>query len=105
MKHLGSFEEGGGGNRISESQIKHFLDSTLGEAPRPEWGLPNGWGAYLAGEPHTSPAMSFFNVCLSYKGTRGKSAFVGTLNCKLWSFAVLYFSQVWIHTSKIRGFG
>lgn len=42
-------EEGGGGNRISERQISAYLDNTLGEAPRPNWGVPNGWGEYLAG--------------------------------------------------------
>lgn len=39
----------GGGNRVSEDQIKEYLRYTLGEAPQPEWGLPNGWGTYLAG--------------------------------------------------------
>lgn len=46
---LSTAEEGGGGNRISEDRIKFFLDSTLGEAPRPTWGVPQGWGVYLAG--------------------------------------------------------
>ena len=46
---LASAEEGGGGNRISEERIKYFLDCTLGEAPRPSWGVPQGWGEYLAG--------------------------------------------------------
>ncbi|KAK9846401.1 hypothetical protein WJX81_003049 [Elliptochloris bilobata] len=41
-------EEGGGGNRISEEQIKLYLSSTLGDAPRPEWGVPGGWGTYLS---------------------------------------------------------
>ncbi|CAL8461761.1 g1292 [Coccomyxa elongata] len=45
---LASPEEGGGGNRISEERIKFFLDSTLGEAPRPTWGVPGGWGEYLS---------------------------------------------------------
>ncbi|CAK0749175.1 hypothetical protein CVIRNUC_001890 [Coccomyxa viridis] len=45
---LASAEEGGGGNRISEERIKYFLDCTLGEAPRPSWGVPQGWGEYLA---------------------------------------------------------
>ena len=46
---LSSAEEGGGGNRISEERIKYFLDSTLGDAPRPTWGVPQGWGVYLSG--------------------------------------------------------
>ena len=46
---IASTDEGGGGNRISEEQIKGYLDSTLGEAPRPTWGVPGGWGEYLAG--------------------------------------------------------
>lgn len=41
-------DESGGGNRISEEQIKRYLDATLGEAPKPAWGLPDGWGQYLA---------------------------------------------------------
>ena len=46
---ISSTDEGGGGNRISEEQIKSYLDSALGEAPRPSWGVPNGWGEYLSG--------------------------------------------------------
>ena len=49
MHHIATSEEVGGGNRISEEQIKIYLDSTLGEAPRPTWGIPSGWGDYLAG--------------------------------------------------------
>lgn len=42
--------ENGGGNRVSEEQIKKYLCYTLGEeAPQPEWGLPDGWGQYLSG--------------------------------------------------------
>ena len=54
---LASAEEGGGGNRISEERIKYFLDCTLGEAPRPSWGVPQGWGEYLAGEQPSHPHM------------------------------------------------
>jgi len=35
-------------NRISEEMIHLFLNETLGEAPRPLWGIPSGYGAYLA---------------------------------------------------------
>lgn len=45
---IGSAEESGGGNRISEDQIKSYLDRCLGEAPRPTWGVPTGWHGYLA---------------------------------------------------------
>ncbi|KAK9842895.1 hypothetical protein WJX74_004055 [Apatococcus lobatus] len=48
VDHIATSEEGGGGNRISEEQIKVYLDSTLGDAPRPAWGIPNGWGDYVA---------------------------------------------------------
>ena len=42
-------ETAGGGNRMSEEQIKEYLRNTLGsECPQPKWGLPNGWGMYLA---------------------------------------------------------
>jgi hypothetical protein len=34
---------------VSEDQIKEYLRYNLGEAPMPEWGLPNGWGSYLSG--------------------------------------------------------
>ena len=38
-------------SRVSEPEIKEYLRRVLGsEAPQPEWGLPDGWGAYLAGE-------------------------------------------------------
>ncbi|KAK2079148.1 hypothetical protein QBZ16_002839 [Prototheca wickerhamii] len=46
--HIGGGEEAGGGNRISEEQIKTYLDATLGEAPRPTWGVPGGWHSYVA---------------------------------------------------------
>ena len=49
MAFIGGADEGGGGNRISEEQIKNYLDSILGEAPRPDWGVPQGWGAYISG--------------------------------------------------------
>lgn len=43
--------EEGGGNRVSETQIREYLYNTLGvECPQPEWGLPQGWGHYIAGE-------------------------------------------------------
>lgn len=51
LEKIGIAEEGGGGNRISEEQIKSYLENTLGEAPRPPWGIPEGWGKYLAGVP------------------------------------------------------
>lgn len=46
---ISSSEEGGGGNRISEDQIKSYLENALGDAPKPVWGLPGGWGEYCAG--------------------------------------------------------
>ena len=52
VDHIATSDEGGGGNRISEEQIKVYLDSTLGDAPRPAWGIPNGWGDYVAGNEH-----------------------------------------------------
>lgn len=42
------YDDDGGGNRISEEKIKRYLEATLGEAPRPEWGVPNGWELYLS---------------------------------------------------------
>ena len=36
-------------SRVSEPEIKEYLRRVLGsEAPQPEWGPPEGWGAYLA---------------------------------------------------------
>ncbi len=50
LQYLLSSDEPGGGNRVTEPQIKSYLKATLGdEAPQPTWGMPNGWGAYLAG--------------------------------------------------------
>jgi hypothetical protein len=51
IAHISTGDEAGGGNRISEEQIKVYLQCTLGEAPHPRWGVPEGWGAYLASEP------------------------------------------------------
>lgn len=33
---------------ISERQLRWYIEDALGEAPQPEWGLPNGIGSYLA---------------------------------------------------------
>ena len=35
-------------SRVSEAEIRAYLHAALGSAPRPEWGLPEGWGDYLA---------------------------------------------------------
>ena len=51
IAYISTAEEGGGGNRISEEQIKSYLENTLGEAPRPQWGCPGGWGNYLGCVP------------------------------------------------------
>jgi len=41
-------------NRISEEEIRSFLDATFGKggpergfAPQPKWGTPNGWSEYI----------------------------------------------------------
>jgi hypothetical protein len=40
---------GGGSNHVSVEQINEYFRNTLGnECPQPEWGLPQGWGTYLA---------------------------------------------------------
>ena len=36
------------GNKITEKDIKQYLEVTLGDAPQPAWGLPDGWDVYLA---------------------------------------------------------
>lgn len=41
--------EDSGGNRVSEEQIRAYLATSLEGAPQPKWGLPDGWGQYLAG--------------------------------------------------------
>lgn len=38
----------GGGNKVQAEQIKVYLAATLGDAPKPDWGLKHGWGQYLA---------------------------------------------------------
>eukprot|EP00955_Chlamydomonas_euryale_P105919 365668-Chlamydomonas_euryale.AAC.6 len=45
---LSNADEGGGGNRVSEGQIKEYMTRVLGDAPKPTWGMPSGWGAYLS---------------------------------------------------------
>ncbi|EFJ52340.1 hypothetical protein VOLCADRAFT_86669 [Volvox carteri f. nagariensis] len=49
-------DEGGGGNRVKEEHIKDYLNKVLGRSqdlrddgpPYPDWGLVNGWAAYLS---------------------------------------------------------
>ncbi|GIL45763.1 hypothetical protein Vafri_2917 [Volvox africanus] len=49
-------DEGGGGNRVKEEHIKDYLNKVLGRnqdlredaPPYPDWGLVNGWAAYLS---------------------------------------------------------
>jgi hypothetical protein len=36
--------------QVQADDIKVYIAATLGEAPKPDWGLKNGWGQYLAGE-------------------------------------------------------
>ena len=39
------------GRNASEPDVKEYFARVLGDdAPRPEWGLPDGWRKYLAGE-------------------------------------------------------
>ena len=57
---ISSSEEGGGGNRISEDQIKSYLDEALGEGPRPLWGLPGGWGDYCASRSDAGQAHDMY---------------------------------------------
>jgi len=45
---LAVVQHGHANSRSSEEDIKDYLHGVLGEAPRPEWGLPDGWGSYLA---------------------------------------------------------
>jgi hypothetical protein len=40
--------EDNGGNRVSEAEIKDYLDRSLGSAPQPSWGCEEGWGGYIA---------------------------------------------------------
>lgn len=35
--------------QVQALDIKVYLAATLGEAPKPDWGLKAGWGQYLAG--------------------------------------------------------
>jgi hypothetical protein len=35
--------------QVQADDIKVYIAATLGEAPKPDWGLKNGWGQYLAG--------------------------------------------------------
>ena len=45
---FGEEKESGGGNCIPEKTIRKYFDETFGEAPACPWGLPDGWGNYLA---------------------------------------------------------
>lgn len=35
---------------LAKPQILTYLNSVLGDAPQPAWGLPAGWDAYIASE-------------------------------------------------------
>ena len=63
MAYISTAEEGGGGNRISEEQIKSYLENTLGEAPRPVWGCPGGWGSYLCGAAPGRAKCTYARAC------------------------------------------
>ena len=71
VNNIKACDESGGGNRISEEQIKHYLSSTLGDAPQPRWGVPNGWGAYLAGTEY--PRLSGWPKCQEMEGKENVS--------------------------------
>lgn len=60
-------EEGGGGNRISEDQIKSYLENALGDAPKPVWGLPGGWGEYCAGGVSYTCKNSLSDMLCTYR--------------------------------------
>jgi hypothetical protein len=57
-------DEGGGGNRVKEEHIKDYLNKVLGRSqdsrddtpPYPDWGLVNGWAAYLSGRARACSA-------------------------------------------------
>ena len=47
------------GNRVTEDQIKDYMRYALGtECPQPEWGLPQGWGLFMAGARRVSRVVS-----------------------------------------------
>jgi len=51
--YISTRDEGASLVHITAEQIKSYLEQTLDEAPRPQWGCPGGWGAYLGGAPGT----------------------------------------------------
>lgn len=34
--------------QVNNGQIRKYLDDSLGDMAQPPWGVPLGWGAYLA---------------------------------------------------------
>jgi hypothetical protein len=77
---ISSSEEGGGGNRISEDQIKSYLDEALGEGPRPLWGLPGGWGDYCSSKSNAGHAH---NIYISHPSKNGLAACIAPCRAKL----------------------
>ena len=95
---IGGADEGGGGNRISEEQIKNYLDTILGEAPRPDWGVPQGWGAYISGKQSAGPEGA--EGCILNRGAAGQQkpgwppVVLGFLCGLLWLHGLW---QQWLH--------
>ena len=77
---ISSSEEGGGGNRISEDQIKSYLDEALGEGPRPMWGLPGGWGDYCASKSNAGQAHDMY---ITHPPDNGVAACIAPCRAKL----------------------
>ncbi len=77
---ISSSEEGGGGNRISEDQIKSYLDEALGEGPRPLWGLPGGWGDYCASRSNAGQAH---NIYMNHPPKNGLAACIAPCRAML----------------------
>ncbi len=91
---ISSSEEGGGGNRISEDQIKSYLDEALGEGPRPMWGLPGGWGDYCASKSNEQAHDVYIN--------HPTKEWIGSMHCSLHSSATtaLHLQQCTSATAK-----
>lgn len=78
--------------QVQADDIKVYLAATLGQAPKPDWGLKNGWGQYLAGERLCVWFLSWLLPC----NTQGRANPADTRRC-LWQKHTCLLSGLSVH--------
>ncbi len=69
--YISTGEEGVSIRDPTAAQISSYLNNTLGEAPRPAWGCPGGWGTYLSSAlaTHAQGFKLSFHLNLMHAGS------------------------------------